>query len=223
MTRWKFDATPGHVGDEASESRRKLILETDARELFERYSGKKPVTSDSHNIVLSREALYLVGLVTAQWGALVGHVEFQINYLRGHQSVPAEVRAKRLRHEAVQLLGDLREVASIVYKDARPTACSEFESILGRIANQKSKRDALVHGTYPLNLNSDPDVVGVHYKGRDHSFTLEQLTQLADEIGRSMTSLMSFHAWAFFDQRAAAMLQYLEKRDGPPSDGSENR
>jgi hypothetical protein len=174
------------------------------------FAGKKPY-KPGFNISVTTQAMALIGYITLQWGALFQHIEFQIKFKSKFPNLPNELREHKVRHEATQQIKLLRRIGRKIYAKERRTAVSEFNQILDKILKLKDTRDALVHGTFDLTSNKDPNVIVANYKKGKVSFTAENLRRTGDEIGIAHATLMMFDQWVYYERDQALLEKLLQQ------------
>ena len=167
-----------------------------------RYSGPKPPEL-GFNVVISPAALALIGHIVAQWSALADTmwsaladtIKFRVSFMRGHPGVPPELRKEHVRSETKYKIAYIEKLGEAIYPKERKGAEKEFSKLISRINRLKGHKDALVHGTFALVDNKDPNVVVVHYKKKKIRFTIARLTEIGREIGIANGSLIEFDQW----------------------------
>lgn len=177
-------------------------------DFLDRYSGKKP-PDPGFNIALSSHVLMMIGHIVAQWAALCVIIKFKVSFARGSPDVPENLRKIHVRSETKYQIDYLRKTGPHVYANTRPKAAREFDAIMGTIGRLKGDRDALVHGTFAIADNKDPNAITVQYKRKKITFSPDDLTRIAHEIGRMSGFLMEFDTWANYEMYRSL----LEKLD----------
>lgn len=176
------------------------------------YSGPKPRVI-GFTMSVTPEAMALIGHIVVQWGHLIEHIQLQIKFKGKLPQVSPELRERKMRHEATQQIKHLRDIAAELYVNERPTAVAEFNRLLDEILKLKDTRDAMVHGTFALADNKDPNIVGVHFRGKTLAFSLTTLKQTAEKIGLATGTLLEFDSWVNYEKTRASFEKLLPQAD----------
>jgi hypothetical protein len=187
---------------------------------FEKLAVADKPEPGGFNISLSPDAIFAIGLIMLQWAALYESIKFSIDMLRGHPTIPDDLRAYNPDKRQKTNLTYLRELGRYAYADAREGAARMFDRNICHIFAFKNDRDKLAHGTFALNDNKDFDGVRGTYEGRKFNLSAKRIRNVAEGISRCHGLLFNFDMWVHAEEHLRGLRTLHERceQQDPASD-----